>query len=154
MKNLAVLLFSLFTTTVLNAQNEAIKIVNEVSKKEVIIKENRRIKIKTVDGKKISGKFIIENNSILINNEKIELDAIAEMKRNYLGINLVRSGFFIIVGAFSAAIVVVGVTFDGTDAYLFLIPVAASIFAVTQTPKMGKKFKKDKGWTYELIQLE
>lgn len=154
MKNLAFLLFGLLVTTFANAQNEAIKIVNEDSNEEVIIDENRRIRIKTKDGRKVTGKFTIENNSIFINDEKIELDDIAEMKRNYLGINLLRSGAFIFVGALCAVTVVIGLAFDGPNAYLFLVPAAASLFAVTQTPKMGKKFKKAKGWTYELIQLE
>ena len=50
MKKLISLLLSLFFLNCLVAQEKAIKIFNEKTGKEIIIKENKRIRIKTLDG--------------------------------------------------------------------------------------------------------
>ena len=73
MKNLTILFISLFFVNLIFAQERVLKIVNQVSKKEIIIKENKRIRIKTIDGQKISGRFkIIGKETIFIKKKKIE----------------------------------------------------------------------------------
>ena len=123
MKKMTFLFFSLFFVNLAFTQEQAIKITDSTSNKEVIIKENKRIKIKTVDGQKISGRFRIENsNTIFIKDQRIELTDIEELKRNPLSIYIFTSGFFIYAGAITAGMgVIIGVFVDST-AFLLTIP--------------------------------
>lgn len=103
MKKLFLLIISVFCFNVATSQNNAIKITNLNSNKEKIIKENRRIKLKTSDGRKIKGRFKVENNStIIINDLQINLADIEELKRNPLFTSIFTSGFLIYGGAITA----------------------------------------------------
>lgn len=77
MKSLAILIICFFLDNAVLPQEKAIKITHQTSKKEIIIKENSRIKVKTNDGKKISGRFTIKENSILINYQELALTDIS-----------------------------------------------------------------------------
>lgn len=107
MKNLTIFFISLFFANLTFSQERALKIVNQVSKKEIIIKENKRIRIRTVDDQKISGRFkIIGKETILIKKKKIELANIEKIKANPLLISIVTNGLFIYIGA---SITIVGI---------------------------------------------
>lgn len=141
---------SFFQLTI--AQEQAIKLTNEASPKEFIIKENKRIRIETVDGLKISGRFGIEgSNIILINGQRIGLTDIQSIKRNPLLLSIFTSGFFIYAGAITTGMgVIIGAFIDST-AFLLTIPGAAMIYTGIKSPNFNRKFKKDKNWTFELI---
>ena len=99
MKAIIILLISIFLVNFTFSQENIIKITNPHSRKEIIIKENRRIRVKTIDGQKISGRFkILNEQSITIKNRQIELLQIAKIKRNPLFISIVTNGFFIYTG--------------------------------------------------------
>ena len=66
MKKLFLLIISSFFFNVAIAQSNAIKITNLNTNKEKIFKENRRKKLTTLDGRKIKGRFKVENKKILI----------------------------------------------------------------------------------------
>jgi hypothetical protein len=153
MKSLTILFFSLFFVNLIFSQERVIKIVNEVSKKEIIIKENKRIRIKTVDGQKISGRFkIIGKETILIKKKKIELANIEKIKRNPLLISIITNGLFIYVGA---GITIVGVAVGGitsqSSLFLLAIPGAGMIYSGIKSPNFLKGYKKDNKWKYQLI---
>ena len=153
MKKITILIFSLLITNSIFGQEKAIKITDQTSKKEIVIKENKRIKIKTIDGKKISGHFKIENNSILINNEQFDLSDIGEIKRNPLLVSILTSGILIYGGAITAGMgVIIGVFVEST-AFLLTIPAAGMIYAGIKSPNFSRKFKTDSGWTYETITI-
>ena len=82
MKKLFLLIISSFFFNVAIAQTNAIKITKLNTNKEKIIKENRRIKLKTLDGRMIKGRFKVENNIIIIDDVRINLTDIGELKRN------------------------------------------------------------------------
>ena len=152
MKNLTILFISLFFVNLIFAQERVLKIVNQVSKKEIIIKENKRIRIKTIDGQKISGRFkIIGKETIFIKKKKIELADIEKIKRNPLLVSIVTNGLFIYVGA---SIVIIGVAVGGitSQPYLLLltIPGAGMIYTGIKSPNLLKGHKKDSNWKYEL----
>ena len=70
MKKLIFLFLSLFFLNSLVAQEKAIKIFNEKTGKEIIIKENKRIRIKTLDGEKVSGRYkILDDETIILKNQ-------------------------------------------------------------------------------------
>ena len=127
--------------------------MNQTSKKEVVIKENRRIKIKTKDGQKISGRFKIENNSILINNQLIPLSDIEGIKRNPLLTTALTSGFFIFTGALTVGFGTIIGAFVNTRGFLLAIPGAAMIFTGIKSPNFNKMYKKQKNWSLEIINI-
>ena len=66
MKKLFLLIISSFFFNVAIAKSNAIKITNLNANKEKIFKENRMKKLTTLDGRKIKGRFKVENKKILI----------------------------------------------------------------------------------------
>ena len=135
------------------AQEKAIKITNQVSKKEIVIKENKRIKIKTIDGRKISGRFSIENNSIFINEEQIQLSEIEEIKRNPLLTSILTSGLLIYGGAVLAGMGVLIGVFADSAAFLLTIPAAVMIYTGIKSPNFNKKYKTGGDWGLEFVTL-
>ncbi|MCA0132136.1 hypothetical protein [Winogradskyella alexanderae] len=135
------------------SQEQVIKITKISTGKEIIIKENKRIKIKTQDGRKLTGRFSIEGNSIRIDNELLELDAIAELKRNPLLTSILSSTFLIYAGSLAIGFgALIGVLVDST-AYWLILPGAGMVFAGAKSPNFNRKFKNDGSWSFEIINL-
>lgn len=123
MRILTILFISLFFVNILCAQEQlGIKITNQSTQKELFIEENKRIIIKTVNGKKLSGRFGIENNSITIKNEKLELTDIEYLKRDPLLPSILTTGVLVYGGAVTAGFgALIGITGNQT-AFLLAIP--------------------------------
>lgn len=153
MKHVILLIFSLFITNVVVAQEQAIKITNDITKKEIIIKENKRVRIKTVAGEKISGRFSIENNAITIKGRHLELTDIGALKRNPLLTSIFTSGFLVYGGAVLVGGAVIVGLFAETTALLWAIPGAGMIYAGLKSPNFNKNYKKDGDWSYEFITI-
>ncbi|NNL16849.1 MAG: hypothetical protein HKO81_09455 [Flavobacteriaceae bacterium] len=154
MKKISLLLFGLLFINLVIAQDQAIKITNQITKKEVVIKENKRIKIKTRNGEKISGRFMIENdNTISVNNHTINLIDIEEIKRNPFLISVLTSGLLIYGGAITAGFgVIIGIFVESTG-FLLIIPAAGMIYAGIKSPNFHKKYKPGNNLTIEIISL-
>jgi len=150
MKNLTILFISLFLVNVLNAQeHKVIKITNQATQKEIDIKENKRIIIKTVDDKKISGRFIIENNSVIINNEKLEITDIEYLKRDPLLTSILTTGLLVYGGAVTAGFGVIIGLFADPNGFLLTIPAAGLIYAGIKSPNFHKRYSTEKNWIFE-----
>lgn len=134
-------------------EQKAIKITNHITQKEVVINENERITIKTVNDKKISGRFNIENNSIIIKNEKLEITDIAFLKRNPLLTSVLTTGLLVYGGAVTLGFgALIGVLVDST-AFLLVIPAAGMIYAGIKSPNFHKKYKTGNNLIFEMITL-
>ncbi len=146
--------FSLIFANLLFAQEKAIKISSSTSEKEVIIKENKRIKIKTVDGQKISGRFHIDHNkAIVIKDQRIALSDIESLKRNPLFLSIFGSGFLIYGGALTVGMGAIIGMFVEASGFLLAIPGAAMIYAGIKSPNILKNYSADGNWEFELITL-
>ena len=146
--------FSLIFANLLFAQKQAIKISSPTSEKEVIIKENKRIKIKTVDGQKISGRFHIDNNkAIVIKDQRIAFSDIESLKRNPLFLSIFGSGFLIYGGALTVGMGAIIGMFVEASGFLLAIPGAAMIYAGIKSPNILKNYSVDGNWEFELITL-
>jgi hypothetical protein len=144
-KKLFLLIISSLFFNVAIAQSNAIKITNLNTNKEKIFKENRRIKLTTLDGRKIKGRFKVENSVIIIDNVRINLTDITELKRNPLLTSILTSGFLIYGGAITAGIgVLIGVVVDSA-ALLLTIPAAGMIYTGIKSPNFNKNHKIEKG---------
>jgi hypothetical protein len=83
MKNLKLcLLASLFITINIFGQEKGIYLINKKNNDSTFITENLRIKVKTIYGIKLVGKFkIIDAKTINIDRSNIELERIVEIRR-------------------------------------------------------------------------
>jgi hypothetical protein len=154
LKKIVLFLITAFCFNTVIAQNNAIKITNVNTNKEKIIKENRRIKLKTTDGQKIKGRFKVENNNtIIIDNVRINLTDIDELKRNPLLTSILVTGFLVYGGVITLGFsVLVGVLAD-SSAFWLTIPAAGMIYTGIKAPNFNKNHKMDKGWKFELISI-
>ena len=154
MKKNFLIAISLLFCNILIGQNQAIKITNSSSNKEKIIKENKRIKLTTFDGRKIKGLFKIENSStIIVDNARIDLSDIYSLKRNPLLTSIFTSGFLIYGGALAAGFgALIGVLADST-AFWLAIPAAGMIYTGIKSPNVNRNYKTDKGWKFEIITI-
>jgi hypothetical protein len=141
MKSLTVLIISLSFLTATYAQQQAIKITNEVSKKEKIIKENKRVILTTKVGQRIKGRLKLgDNNTVVVDGVKIRLTDIDQLKRN----------------PFSTSILTSEILVDDmveTSGLWLVIPAAAIIYTGIKSPNFNKNFETDKGWQFEVITI-
>ncbi len=155
MKNF--LLFSLcFSLSLLSvAQKQALEISNSETNKQRVIKENKRIKIITANGQKLSGRFTIENdNTLLIRNQTIAFSDIASIKRDPLLLSIFTSGFLIYAGAITMGVGTIIGIFVESSGFLLAIPGAAMIYAGIKSPNVLKNYKSDSNWSFKVIQLQ
>ena len=83
MKKYIFLIFAfLFVNNVLS-QQKALRIVSKSNNKVIIIEDLKRIRIKTTEGKKVSGKFqIIDSNTIFLKGKEYVFSDIEKIKKN------------------------------------------------------------------------
>ena len=154
MKKITLLVSCLLFINLIFAQEQAIKITSPNSDREIIIKENKRVKIRTADGQKIAGRFTIEDDNILvIKGQRISLLDIESIKRNPLVLSIFSSGFFIYAGAITVGMsAIIGLLAD-SSAFWLTIPGAAMIYTGIKSPNFNKNYKKSSEWSYELISI-
>lgn len=155
MRKIIFLLVSLISLNCLVAQESGIKIFNEQIGKEITIKENKRIKVKTSSGLKISGRFkIFDNETITIKSVNIKLSDIEKIKRNPLIISILTNGILYYYGAALAGASIVLYAFTGNAAsFLLTIPSAAFIYGGIKSPNILKGYKMTNNWKYEIIDI-
>lgn len=154
MKKLTFLLVSLFFINLSFSQEKALKISGSETNKEIIIKENKRIKIRTVNGEKIVGRFTIKDeNTIYINGNTIDLNDITAIKRNQLLLSFFVSGLLVYAGALTAGLGAIIGIFANPTAFFLIIPGSAMIWAGKSFPNVNRNFKQSKNWKYEVISL-
>ncbi|MES2543936.1 MAG: hypothetical protein V4548_03560 [Bacteroidota bacterium] len=151
MKN-TYLIFSLLFISLCFSQENCIKITNEVTQEESIIKENKRIRILTVDGKKLSGKFsIVDGNSIKIKNTVINLDSIVKLKRHPLLLSIATDGLLIYIGTGVVGLSLLATVFTQDKAYALLsVPGILLIHAGCKGVNVLGSYKTKQNWKYEI----
>lgn len=154
MKKLTVLILCLFFVNILFAQEQqAIRISNPTTQKEFLFKEHKKIVVGTIDGKRLSGRFIIADNVITIANEKIELADIEYLKRSTILTPVLTTGLLVYGGILTTGFGVIIGAFVDTNGFLLTIPGAGMIYTGIKSPNFNKKFKTEKDWTFEIINL-
>jgi len=153
LRKIIFLIVSLISFNCLIAQSSGIKIFNEKNGKEIMLRENKRIKIKTSDGVKISGRFkIFDDETILIKNEKVKLSQIEKIKRNPLIVSIFTNGIFYYYGATLAGVSIALYAFSGNvTSFLLTIPSAGFIYGGIKSPNILKGYKMTNNWKYEII---
>ena len=91
------------------AQKRGINLIKTSKNDTTFIKENKRIKVKTTDGKSIAGKFTIVNDSeITIKGRLISMDSIVSIRKASTFSTILRTtsisiGTTLVVGGFAVA---------------------------------------------------
>lgn len=148
MKHFTTFIFCLAFTIGL-AQNKGINLVNNKSSDTTFLKENRRIKVKTTDGKSIAGKFtIIDDSEINIKGKIIEIDSIVSIRKASTVSTILRTASIAVGGTF--ILIGLGGLVAGPYGYLaaavFTPPgLVLFIFPFTANKHPIKK------WTYEIV---
>ncbi len=100
MKSVLLLFCVLFVTHVFS-QEKALQILNAHSEKEHVFKDNKRVRIKTVDGGKLNGKLqILNEEQVMIKNIIIPISNIEKIKNNPLALNIAFSGLIVAAGSY------------------------------------------------------
>ena len=154
MKKLFLLTFSLLCTVTVTGQNKALKINSTSSSKEIIIKENKRIKIKTIDGLQLKGRFkTVGKSFIIIDDVKVELQHIKELKRNPQLISIITTASLVYLGTLTAGLgILIGALSDSTVFWLTL-PGAAMIYLGLKSPNLSEKHSIKNGLKLEIINI-
>lgn len=148
MKHLITFIFCLVMTT-LFAQNKGINLMKNTSNDTTFLKENRRIKVKTLEGKSIAGKFTIVNDSeINIKGRIISMDSIVSIRKAST-FSAIASPISIVVGG---ALLVGGMAGLAAGGYGVLLtaaflPPGLPLFIV---PFTANKHPIKK-WKYEIV---
>lgn len=130
------------------SQNRILKLKKINSETVKIFEEHKRIKVQTIDGKKYVGKFTIVNDStILINNEAIVLDSIVKLRKKSL-FNSITNPVFITVGSLALIIGTAGAIAGGYGyiATVVMIPPGIPLLLV---PSIANQHQKNK-WEYTI----
>ncbi len=145
------LILFIFIPFIFFAQEKQLQITKIEDGKTFIIKENKRVKIKTMNGEKLFGKIkFIDNNTILIDEKSIKLDDIKFIRKRNLSTTIIATSF-IIVGAFTlglAPILVIGDTQAALT--VFLSSVGISSFAIL-LPSLSKKYSNST-YNFQIIE--
>jgi hypothetical protein len=130
------------------SQDRILKLKKINSETVKIIKEHKRIKVQTIEGKKYVGKFTIVNDStILIANEAIVLDSIVKLRKKSL-FNSITNPVFITVGSLALLIGTAGAIAGGYGyiATVVMIPPGIPLLLL---PSISNQHPKTK-WEYTI----
>ena len=147
-----VFLFLLFTNQV-TAQINGIRLFNEDKNKEIFIKENKRLRVKTSDGQRISGRFkIMDNEHFLIKGNTLKLTEVEMVKKNPLVVSVLVDGLLVNVGSGMVLLPLFLYPFTGdSNGFYYMIPGAALIYAGKKSPNFIKGYKISNGWQYKIV---
>jgi hypothetical protein len=136
------------------SQNKGIRMIKLNSNKEKVIKENKRIQVKIVDGRTIKGRFTIEDsNTIMIDNLQISLSDIEAFKRNSLVSSIFTSVALIYGGGLAAGFGTIIGAFGNPAGFWLLFPAAGLIYAGIKSPNIHKNHTIDSDWKFEIITI-
>lgn len=150
MKKFLFVLAAILFSNLIFSQNAAVKIVDQKTGNTIIIQEKSRIRIKTFDGKRITGRFQILNGStISLNGKEISLANIKKIKRNPLLMTIATDVVLIIVGGTMTAIL----AFSGTTAPAVMFGGGGTIAAMILGPNLLKGYTTSK-YDIEFVNID
>ncbi len=148
MKKLLFVFIAVLFTGIIFSQNGAVKIFGEKSEKSILLQENSRIRIKTVDGKRITGRFTIVNDStMLLKGKEIAIADIKKIKRNPLVMTIATDVVLFYAGATAIAVIV----YLGGTAPAAIIGGGSTVLAMVLGPNFLKGYPTSK-YTIEFVE--
>ncbi|WP_228850487.1 hypothetical protein [Aegicerativicinus sediminis] len=152
MLRLSLIIFSIFTINCSIAQERGIKVFNDQQSKEFLIKENKRIRIKTIDDHKISGRFkIVDDETILIRKRTIKLSEIEKLKKHPLGMSIIINGIlYYYAAALTAAVLTTYAETGEALALILLAPAPGLIYGGIKSPNILKGYNTENNWQFQI----
>lgn len=161
MKTIFLFIAAVFLTGSLYSQENGIRLTNIKTNETRFIEEYKRVRIKLQD-KKASGRFkILDDKTILIKDEPIQLENIEKIKKNPLAMNIAVDFVLGTIGAYFVIIgLAVGISlglFFNNAAFGFLVggaiaaPGALFIYGAIKSPNLLRSYKKSRSWEYSLV---
>lgn len=142
-----IILFTILSLNVFYAQ-KGINLINDKSKDTLFLKENHRIKIETISGKQIVGKFTITNDSVITIKEKqiALIDIVAIRKQSTF--SAIICPIAIGAGTVFMTVGVLGVIINAynSSALAVLIPIGLPLYILPFTRDEHKSTK----WNYKI----
>ena len=137
MKKIIFVLVAMLFTSLIFSQYSTVKITNQKTSTTKVFQEKSRIRIKTLDGKRITGRFQILNDStMLVKGKVISLADITKIKRNPLMLTIARDVVFFYAGATAIAVI----AFLGGPAPAAIIGGGGTIAAMLLGPNILKGY--------------
>jgi hypothetical protein len=147
---ITVLLF--FFASFVFAQQRAIILEKNTSKKVVLIKENKRVKVETNNGKVYRGKLhIIDERTIAIDSILIPTNSIVAIKKQSLSFQILAP--IIVVTGVVSVLGGVGVAVLGGTKSIIGVGMLFSGFYVGSIPFIESKHKSNK-WNYKIQETQ
>ncbi len=136
-----------FSNQLLIAQENGITLVNKKTNKTVFFKENKRILVKTTEGKFFKGRFkTIDDKLIKIGKDTIAIDSVVKLKRRSVGLAIVSA---VVVGGIGTPIIIGTAATGGVT--LLILPLGVAIdgvgFGIPAIPNGHKKAN----WDYAIV---
>jgi hypothetical protein len=151
MKKITFIAFLVFSMSHSFAQEKFIQLTKDETGKVKLFKENKRVKVKTLDGKKFIGKFSIVNEStISIKGNEIKIENIERIKSRSVGAGIVGTVLTVTgyVGLGVSAIIVIVDPSNALKAAVISLAVGGSGIFINEFVATHKSSK----WSYKIIE--
>lgn len=154
MKSIFLLLALIIGLGTASAQVNALKMNHPDSRIEKVIKENRRVVVKTKTGQKVKGRLVfVDDETISLKGQEILIADIIKIKHNPLLLSILIDGlmFYTAGSVLAFGVLITAFSSSGGTAAYFIIPAAALIYGGIASPKFTKGYKTYTGWSYEMV---
>ena len=109
MKTILLVIALLIATSAIS-QEKYLSVSDSVTGKEKVFNQNKRVRVKTIEGGKLIGKLKIMNDEqVMIKNIIIPLTSIEKIKNNPLALNILVSTCIIFIGGSSVVLGAFGI---------------------------------------------
>jgi hypothetical protein len=156
MKITLLIMAILIGMTAASAQVKALKINHPNSERTIVIKENKRVIVRTKTGEKVKGRLMFVNDeAISLKGQEILLADIVKIQHNPLLLAIIVDGLLFYTAGGIMGVGILISAFGGTagSALYFIIPAAAVVYGGKASPKFTKGYKTYKGWSYEVVTI-
>ncbi len=118
-----------------SAQTKHMKLTERETEKEVILKENTRVRVKTEEFRRAGRLKIMEGDQLMIRNKVLNVSDIQKIKRQPLAMIIVVDGGLLLISAVATGIAIGGALYTGqAELLLVLIPAGLLMDVSIRTP--------------------
>jgi hypothetical protein len=152
-------LVCLFSLGFCFSQKSTLGVINLETHKEKVLKENERIKLATLSGRKMVGRSqIIDKNTIMLNGIPVSLSEIKKIKRHLLISSIGTTVSFTALGIGTTIYVLLGSSLapNGSSSFapaivgLVVVGVSSVYVGVTSLNLYNKGYRGDKKWKFTI----
>ncbi|WP_310378901.1 hypothetical protein [Flavobacterium sp.] len=149
MKNLFYCLLALISFTAI-AQQKTIQITNITNGKIKIYEENQRVKIRTLEGKKLVGNLTFtDNETFVINNQSIKIDSVLSIKKQPKLLGTIRTVVLVTGLAIVGSSIIVAAS--GGNAAFLLFTVGSGVTISAGLIEAINSNNSNRQWKFKIV---